>query len=310
MQQAAGNHAVNGFLDRRRIMPTATAVQRDIENEFFRDCTTEVDKNNAKAFFAAFDAAVKAAYTYVVSVPSLGAWAGLNGYTRLWSEKWDEFLRGGRPKLMAATFGYVIESLVSSDTEYHPSPPADCRVLTQWIAGGTRPDLVLQLTKGGVQIAWLDLTASASVGHIFDKEGWDRKIGIYAEVTYPSLDPGDLALMKQNKANKGTLTKEEFEKRQNAARAAYRIQKDHWLKMGTDKYSVTALKGSIKRRGGRMATDVKPELKRSLIKAKLERGFATEIDDEKNGPEYSPGHGSESIDLEFHHRLQRQRTCR
>ncbi len=275
LQQAAGNQAISSLLGHRRAI--STVVQRAIENESFKDGISAVDKANTKGFFAAFDAAVQTAHKYVLSVPSLGAWANLNGYTRLWGEKWADFLSGGRPKLMAATFGYVIESLVSEDTDFRPGPPSGCTVIPQVTSGGTRPDLVLRLKKGGTDIAWLDLTASASVDHIYDKEGWDAKVGTFAEVTYPSLDPGDLALMVQNKDNTGTLTKEQFEIRRAAAQAAYMERKRHWMAMGREKYSVGKHKRVLDRIG-RMNIQLNPSRKQTVIKAALERDFGTEVD--------------------------------
>lgn len=281
LQQAAGNRAVGGLLGPRRT--TSTVAQRAIENESFGEGIGVEEKANVQAFFTSFDVAVDAAYKYVISVPSLGAWVKLNGYTALWGEKWADFLAGGRPKLMAAAFGYVIESLVSADTDFRPAPPPGCTVFTQVTSGGTRPDLVLRLKKGGHDLAWLDLTASGSVDHIYDKEGWGKKVGNFAEVTYPSLDPGALAFMVQNKDNTGALSQEDFEKRQKAAREAYERHKSHWAAMGKEKYSVKANKRAIATLG-RMNLEVKPGLKRDLIRAKLETGFGTKIDDEKMIP--------------------------
>lgn len=281
LQQAAGNQAISSLLGHRRAL--STAVQRNIENEFFSDSLGAAEKESASAFFAAFNVAVDAAYKYVISVPSLGAWVKLNGYTQRWGEKWEDFLSGGRPKLMAASFGYVIESLVSGDTEFRPSPPAGCTVFTQVTSGGTRPDLVLRPKKGGHDIAWLDLTASGSVDHIYNKEGWGQKVGTFAEVTYPSLDPGALAFMVQNKDNKGVLTSEEFEKRQEAAQQAYIERKRHWVAMGQEKYSVRRNRLAIAKIG-RLKVEVNPGLKRDIIKTKLEKNFKTKIDDEKMIP--------------------------
>jgi hypothetical protein len=296
LQQTAGNQAVSGLLGHRRTV--STAVQRDIENESFREGIDTAEKETTRAFFTAFNVAVDAAHKYVISVPSLGAWAELNGYTKLWREKWADFLGGGRPKLMAATFGYVIESLVSGDTPFRPGPPAGHSVFTQVTSGGTRPDLVLRLKKGGHDIAWLDLTASGSVDHIFAKDGWAQKVGTFAEVTYPSLDPGTLAFMVQNKDNQGTLTKEEFEKRQEAARDAYRKRKQHWLAMGKEKYSV-AKHGRALARIGRLTLQVDPGLKRGFIKQKLESGFETKIDDEKMIPSVLRAMGVSPASWEF-----------
>lgn len=276
LQQAAGNQAISGLLAHPRA--SSTAVQRDIENQSFGKGIDAADREKAEAFFKAFDDAVNVAYKYVISVPSLGALVALDGHTKLWSLKWAEFLSGGRPKLMAATFGYVIESLVSGNTEYRPGPPAGCTVVPQFVSGGTRPDLVLTLRKGGRQIAWLDLTASGSVDHIYDKDGWEQKIGIFAEVTYPSLDPGTLAFMVQNKDNKGVLTKEEFEERQEKARAAYLVRKRHWVNMGKERYSVGKHKRALAKIGS-LIIQLDPSRKQAVIKDALKKDFGTSIDE-------------------------------
>lgn len=277
LQQAAGNRAVSSLRGRGQ-RGAVVPVQRDIENETFAEGVAEADVANARAFFKAFDKAVDRAYRFAVSVPSLGALVALNNHTKLWGRSWAEFVSGGRPKLMAAAFGYVIESLVSEDTEYRPAPPAGCSVFTQLTRGGTRPDLVLRLKKGPLDIAWLDLTASGSVDHIYDKDGWSSKVGIFAEVTYPSLDPGTLALMKQNKDNQGHLTKEEFDRRREAARAAYLIHKRHWTEMGRQKYSVSRHKPALDRIGA-LLIQLDPGRKRPVIKEVLEKDFDVEVDE-------------------------------
>lgn len=296
LQHAAGNRAISSLLDDRR--STCTVAQRAIENESFSEGIGAEEKANVQAFFTAFNIAVDAAYKYVISVPSLGAWVDLNGYTQRWGEKWADFLSGGRPKLMAAAFGYVIESLVSGDTDFRPGPPPGCTVFTQVTSGGTRPDLVLRLKKGGHDLAWLDLTASGSVDHIYDKEGWGKKVGNFAEVTYPSLDPGALAFMVQNKDNTGALSKEDFEKRKKVAQEAYAQRKRHWVAMGKEKYSVGANKRDIARLG-RLNVEINPGLKRALIKARLEAGFDTKIDDEKMIPSILSAMGVSPKSWEF-----------
>lgn len=266
LQRSAGNRAACSLL-----APPAPVIQRAIENQSFKAGISDEDKALAEAFFAAYRDAVDRAYTFAVSVPSLGAMGQLNGHTKKWTEKWASFLAGWRPLLMAASFGYVIESLVTEDTPFRPNPPASCSVVPQVTVGGTRPDLVLR-KKGGGDIAWLDLTASGSVDHIYSKEGWDAKIGTFAEVTYPSLGGDTLALMAENRDNTGTLSKEEFEDRRKKAQQVYQRRKDHWVAMGRERYSVTANSESIKRLG-RLVAQLDPAKKQQLIRAKLETDF-------------------------------------
>jgi hypothetical protein len=256
----------------------APAVQRGIENATY-DTKNAANAALAKAFFAAYEAAAQKAYAFAVSVPSLGAYAALDGRTELWVKKWQEHLTGGTPKLMAAAFGYVIESLVSdSRSEFCPKAPDGCSVLPQVTSGGTRPDLVLALKSGSAQVAWLDLTASDSADHIFAKEGWAKKIDNFAEVTYPSLDLATLALMKQNKDNKGTLSPEEFEKRKAAAQAEYLRLKQHWRTVG-QKFTITALKDELRANGlSKEMIGLDPTRGQDFIREKLNKEFSTTLD--------------------------------
>lgn len=253
------------------------AVQRKVENATY-DPKNLANAALAKAFFEAYDAAAQRAYTFAVTVPSLGAYKDLNGYTQQWVLKWQQHLAGGTPNLMAAAFGYVVESLVSDPkSEFHPTAPPGCSVLPQVTSGGTRPDLVLAVSGGG-QVAWLDLTASSSADHIFAKDGWAQKVDNFAEVTYPSLDLSTLALMKQNKDNKGALSAEEFEKRKAAAEAEYRVQKAHWLEVG-EKFTIKALKDELRTKGlSKEMIGLQPERGQDFIREKLGEAFGTTLD--------------------------------
>ena len=252
-------------------------IQRDIENDTYNDDDTD-NIELAEKFFELYNGATKKAYNFVVTVPSLGGYAKLDGQTALWSRKWAEHLANQRPQLLAATFGYVIESLVSNAmSEFYPGSLSGCTVLPQVVVGGTRPDLVL--VKGGKHIAWLDLTAEASADHIFDKDGWDNKVANFAEVTYPSLDLATLALMKQNKDNTGAISEEEFEKRKKKANEEYRKRKRHWMEIG-DQFAYRNLSGELTNVYGFKKSDLQlqPEILRNYIKDKLEAYFKQPID--------------------------------
>lgn len=257
-------------------------VQRQIENATFN--TNDEEKiSAAKAFFALVDQATQAAYQYVVNVPSLGVLAELDGRTSLWHRLWTEFVQGGKPKMMAAAFGYAVESLVSNPTSpYAAKIPVGFSVTCQYTSGGTRPDLVLRVQKGTTEVAWIDLTASNSANHIFSKDSWDNKVAIYAEVTYPSLDPATLALMVQNKDSTGPVSTEEFEKRQKIAQAVYEQRKQHWLEMGK-KLQYSKLASSIGR--SREEQRINPSIRQTFIAHKLQQTFGSaEIPDEKMVP--------------------------
>lgn len=240
-------------------------MQRAVENKKWD--VTFPHAVAVEEFFNSFDRQASEAFRYVVSVPGLGALAGLNGYTRLWMRLWTDYLGGGRPPLMAAAFGYVIETLVChSLSGFRPAPPAGYNFVMQLVAGGTRPDVVLM--QGTTQIAWLDLTASGSTDHIFAKEGWNEKISMYAEVTYPSLTPEHMELMRANRMNTGFLSPEEFEERVKAERIIYARNKKHWENLGKTHFSRTSCSREIPH--PRLWLD---DQFRNFIKSKLQRYF-------------------------------------
>lgn len=217
-------------------------VQRQVANAKLEDGSPHRDA--VITFFNSFDAQALKAYQYVLSVPSLGALAGLNGYTRLWIRKWMTFLGGGKPELLPAAFGYVIETLVcNSSSGFRPAPPAGYTFIMQLPVGGTRPDVVLM--QGTTQIAWLDLTASESADHIFSKEGWDQRIPMYAEVTYPSLTPVDLQLMCKNKDNTGSIDPATFSRMVEREKIVYERNKAYWIQLGSENFTRTSCREQI-----------------------------------------------------------------
>lgn len=276
LQRSAGNRAVTDLLR------AGAPVQRDVENATYGG-TDEDGKVVAKSFFDAINSAAQEAYKYVVAVPSLGAYAGLNGYTQHWHSLWTSYTSGGRPKLMAAAFGYVIESLVSDPrSPIHPAAPSGYSVVPQVTYGGTRPDLVLRLKKGTTDLAWCDLTASQSVDHIYDKEGWETKVGIFAEVTYPSLEPGTLALMVQNKDNTGPMSEAEFEEKMKVAREVYAKRKAHWIALG-EQFQYSRLRRKV---GSTLEMQrLQPAIPRAWIANALKEHFGSEtVPNEKMVP--------------------------
>ncbi|MEH1780469.1 MAG: hypothetical protein V7K67_09625 [Nostoc sp.] len=256
-------------------------IQRDIENATYNK-SDPTSAEASKAFFTAYNETVQKAYNYAITVPSLGAYGELNGYTKLWVQKWNEHLSQKRPKLMAAAFGYVIESLVSdSNSEFHPKISGEYSVDTQVTVGGTRPDLVLRLKKGSNYIAWLDLTASGSVDHIYTKDNWSLKVSNFAEVTYPSLDLGTLAFMQQNKDNKGGISEEDLKTRLVAAQAEYGKRKEQWKELG-QKFAFNQIWKEMKK--SRDALSMMPEYPRQFILEKLKNEFQVAELDEKLVP--------------------------
>jgi len=232
LQRSIGNRATGQLvLGRRRSEePAQLPVQRTIDNITCKDDDND-NIQAAKTFFSSINDAVQKAYQYAVMFPHLGGYADIDGHTKHWVDLWQAYIDDEKPKLMAAAFGYVVESLVSNKaSEFYVKAPSSCTIATQVVSGGTRPDFVLY--RKNKSIAWADITAEGSVDHIFSKDDWESKISIFAEILYPSLDPGTLMMMRQNKDNKGSISKEEFEKRAKAAREEYQRKKKEWEKLG------------------------------------------------------------------------------
>ncbi|MEZ4732290.1 MAG: hypothetical protein R3E79_34695 [Caldilineaceae bacterium] len=247
-----------------------TVIQRKIENETYRD--DPVNNEASKKFFSDYNVAVQKAHKFATTVPSLGTYAKLDGHTQEWDKKWKNYLAGIPVPAMAATFGYVIESLVSKPISmFSPSISlSGYSVVSQVTVGGTRPDLVLQLSKGGQHIAWLDVTAEGSIGHIYLKDNWSSHAINFAEVTYPSLDLATLAFMKQNKDNTGKISKKDFQKRKEAANKEYKKRKKAWGQLGKQ-LTFGKLKKKIGERNEIL--DLMPEIKQDFIFHKLEKVF-------------------------------------
>lgn len=88
--------------------------------------------------------------------------------------------------------GYWIESYATKIAL--PAAGGNLDVLLQAKRGNSRPDVILQFKS--TDIAWLDITSSASEGHIYDKNsiGW-LETPYVTEVTYQPLKIEDLNLV-------------------------------------------------------------------------------------------------------------------
>lgn len=148
---------------------------------------------------------------------------------------------------------------------------------------------MLRLAKGTVHVAWVDITASGSVGHIYAKENWAKKVNIFAEVTYPSLTVATRATMVMNKSNMGTLSKEEFEKRLAEGKLLYQRRKARWKEIGQE-LQVRKLSKEVVEKTGvpKSSRDLGVEagkVPREFIAGKLQETFKTEeVPDEKMVP--------------------------
>lgn len=88
------------------------------------------------------------------------------------------------PNFIHARFGYAIEEL---STAQLPANSNGLSINLQVAAGHTRPDIVLR--DGAFDVAWIDITAEDSKGHILGKEGagWKTRPFV-SEILYDSLD--------------------------------------------------------------------------------------------------------------------------
>lgn len=187
--EAMGQRAVQGAsVEPRLPQPAAqpaatTAVQRRVISETPK--TSTADTSAISSFVQQLNSAMHQAYLYVLHVPELGAHANLDGYTERWVELYQDYKKNKPVSLMAAAFGYAIESLTT--LVYLPNAPAGMVIELQGPRSGTRPDVILK--RGTVDLAWLDLTAdsASSRGHIWDKVGW-QDVQHTAELGYPPLD--------------------------------------------------------------------------------------------------------------------------
>lgn len=88
------------------------------------------------------------------------------------------------PNFIHARFGYAIEEL---STAQLPANSNGLSINLQVAAGHTRPDIVLR--DGDDDVAWIDITAEDSKGHILGKQGagWKNRPFV-SEILYDSLE--------------------------------------------------------------------------------------------------------------------------
>jgi hypothetical protein len=141
------------------------------------------------------------------------------GYLDAWVTAFTDFTKdkdGNVPQFFYARYGYAIETLATG--MFMSADHKGYKVSTQVTQGSTRPDFVI--LKGSTEIAWLDVTSSASVGHIYNKQGGGWKTRPYvAEILYDMPAATDFA-----KTAKGSLSEEQLTALKNAG--ASRAQRE------------------------------------------------------------------------------------
>ncbi|WP_416069155.1 DUF4157 domain-containing protein [Streptomyces buecherae] len=211
------------------------SVQRAIANQHF---PSEDDGNNAIAqqFFTNVDAVTQHAHQQVIKDPYFKdikikeKYRG--GHVQNWTTKWDSFMKGGRPQLLAAAFGYAVEAIVTSEVE-GSDPISKLPIVAQITRGGTRADLGLK-SSDYKDLAWIDITASENAGHIDNKDDWSKYVAIFAEVTYPSLTGGTLSLMRQHAQGGAPMSEAELNTRLAAADAEHAERQRKWHGLGDE----------------------------------------------------------------------------
>ena len=220
---------------------TPPTIQRAVPESRYETGNDKQPTEDGKAteeYANKLDDEVQKASAAIQNGPLLGSEWNIDGHTQLWIDKMTSFAQTNRdPGGLHTSFGYVVESLVSGPLK--PAAPAGYQVITQGARGGTRPDFILR--KGAKDIGWLDLTASKSKGHIFDKAGGWEQVPSIAEITYPSIEQAELQLMKGKisynqdsqkyespKLSFAGLDPTEIKKRIAEAKAALEIKKAGW----------------------------------------------------------------------------------
>lgn len=250
--------------------PGETLQRKVVENVHVKN------KHEGAAIYyeKALDNAVDKSFMHVVSAPRLGI--EVDGHTDKWQEDWDNHMNKKQVDLFAASFGYAIESLATNI--YLPAPPGGYSVALQGVRGNTRPDVILQ--QKGEDIAWLDITAENSQGHIWKKGPPDWKKANHAsEIAYPSLDSGYLTMMEKNDENKAPedFDADAFKKQLDMAKQLAKMRAERWNQMGIEIYNEW---GSSKQKYGYVNNDLSPRLnKQSAMMLLLYQYFKLDFKD-------------------------------
>jgi hypothetical protein len=183
------------------------------------------------------------------------------------SPKARAYAEGRGLNMLHTVAGYLIE-----ERTYQLLPPKDevpwTEQDTSILGGGTRPDIVLPVTGSPGKVALLDITASNSQGHIFNKRpAWTKsqKVCDSIEVLYASMDHGTLLNVMLEKQS---FSPEEVERRRlaNQEKLAAKGSEEEVIRqkiLGVlDKLGNTAFKRLL----GKTDTPAKHLLKRYKIK--------------------------------------------
>lgn len=170
--------------------PTQQLIRRELENTSHNDKTTLAPfKKDVEAYAKNFSDVVENARDmitskYFIHIPTV------DGYMSNFVDNFDTSSnKFYDPKAVPRQGGYWIESYATKIAP--PAVGGEIDILYQAKRGNSRPDVILQYK--GSDIAWLDITSSASEGHIYEKnsDGW-KSTPYVTEVTYQPLKVVDL----------------------------------------------------------------------------------------------------------------------
>lgn len=164
-------------------------MQRKVENINIKP-TNDAAKAIVKSFFEEYDKRLQALREAVLAKPFHPILIDMEA-NEAHIRHWHELLRSDQPDYsrIRMAFGYVLEVLAAK--LWSQEMNGQYEVIYQHKASGTRPDFVLVVKSTREQLAWLDMTSTGAVGHIFKNGPSWADEGVcqcsYAEITYNSL---------------------------------------------------------------------------------------------------------------------------
>jgi hypothetical protein len=181
----ASSAAPQGGPIQRKVIPYTTSANKE-EIDYYSEAASSVaDEVNRLT---------KKAREYALDWPNY--LESGNAKLKLWAKTAQEYFDNPKqsPDFIHARFGYAIEEIVNLTLARNIN---GLTVDLQVTAGNTRPDIVL--FDGKKQVAWLDITAEESEGHILDKQGagWSTRPYV-AEILYKSLQLTEVLAVSQN----------------------------------------------------------------------------------------------------------------
>lgn len=152
---------------------------------------------------------VEEARDFIVKNPLNPTLLKIDGYTRRWGDVVENYFLTKSTDWLYTSFGYAIESYASNIMKGKTFDNNRLLVL-QAKRGGTRPDFVVR--QNNRDLAWLDITSTASKDHINKKAGMGWVTTQYvAEIFYKQLDPQELVT-----AGGSNMSDKEMREYQNA----------------------------------------------------------------------------------------------